>query len=138
MRQIRPTCWLPCYQWLAGLCDVTTGVLLVSAPGWTLSLMGVRHAPAFEFTGFIGVFVLSVGIAYGYAAWLPMNASNAPRWQTVWWLTAVSRSLVAGFLGWKILVGSMEAAWWTVALTDGVLAVFQWLGLRMAWLDFKD
>ena len=138
MTPIRRSLWLLVYQWLAGLCDVTTGGLLVFAPGWTLSLMKVRRASQpLEFTAFIGVFVLSVGVAYLYAARLPMNTANAPRWQTVWWLTAISRTLVAGFLMWKIFAGRMETAWFTVALTDGVLAIFQWVGLRQGWLSFQ-
>jgi len=139
MKPNRLTWWLPYYQWLAGLCDVTTGALLVFAPGYTLKLMGVQQSPQpVEFAGFIGIFVLSVGVAYWYVARLPMNAAQAPRWQTVWGLTAVSRSLVAGFLAWKIFAGRMEMAWVTVALTDGVLAAFQWIGLCKGWLCFKD
>jgi hypothetical protein len=139
MRQINQFRWLRAYQWLAGLCDVSTGVLLVSAPDRTLSLMGVQQVPQpVGFAAFIGVFVLSVGLAYLYGARLPMNAANAARWQTVWWLTALSRSLVAGFLAWKIMAGQMEVAWLTVALTDGALAIYQWIGLRMDFLCFKD
>jgi hypothetical protein len=139
MSQLRRSGWLPVYQWLAGLGDATTGVLLVFAPSWTLSLMGVRHPPEpVEFVSFIGVFVLSVGVACLFAARLPRNAANAPRWQTVWWLTALSRTLVAGFLVWKIVGSRMETAWLTVALTDGVLAIFQWIGLCAGWLYFKD
>ena len=139
MNRTRLSRWLTLYQWLAGLCDVTTGMLLVFAPGWTLSLMGVRHTPQpIEFAAFIGVFVLSVGLAYWYAACQPMNTVNSARWQTVWWLTALSRSLVACFLGWKIFAGNLEVAWLAVAATDGVLAIFQWLGLRAGWLCFKD
>ena len=139
MNQKRRSFWLLSYQWLAGLCDAATGVLLVFAPGWTLSLMGVQHPPQpLDFAAFIGVFVLSVGLAYIYAAQLPMNAANAPRWQAVWCVTALSRTLVASFLGWKIFSGHLEMAWLTVALTDGVLAATQWLGLRQGWLCFKD
>jgi len=139
MKPTRPHRWLPAYQWLAGLCDFTTGVMLVATPGWTLRLMGVHAGPQpMEFAAFVGVFVLSVGVAYWYAARLPMNATNAARWQTVWWLTALSRTLVAGFLFWKISAGTMETAWLTVALTDGCLAVFQWVGLGRNWLSFKD
>ncbi len=139
MRRIRSPYWLTSYQWLAGLCDVTTGLALMFAPGWTLSLMGVRHVPQpVEFAAFIGAFVFSVGLAYWYAARLPLRAANAARWQTVWWLTALIRSVVAGFLTWKILADSLETAWVTVAVTDGLLAVFQWTGLRAGWLDFKD
>jgi len=131
--------WLRVYQWSAGLCDLTTGILLVLAPAWTLALMGVKHAPQpVEFAAFIGVFVLSVGVAYLYAARLPMTSANAPCWQTIWWLTAMSRTLVAAFLGWKFFSGRLETAWLTVALTDGVLAAFQWLGLRQGWLAFND
>jgi hypothetical protein len=138
MNNAHPFRWLPLYQWLAGSCDTATGLLLMFAPGWTLALMGVRHAPQpVEFAAYIGAFVLSVGIAYFYAAWLPMDAANAPRWQTVWLLTALSRTLVAGFLTWHMIAGRMEMAWISVALTDGALALFQWVGLSKGWLRFK-
>lgn len=138
MKPFSRSSWLPAYQWLAGLCDATTGVLLVVAPGWTLALMGVKEMPVpLEFASFIGVFVLSVGWACLHAAGLPRNAANAPRWQTVWWVTALTRTLVAVFLLAKILTGHMEIAWLTVAVTDGALAIFQWHGLRANWLDFK-
>lgn len=131
--------WLPAYQWLAGLCDASTGVLLVFAPAWTLKLMGVRQMPQpVEFVSFVGAFVLGVGLAYFYAARLPLKSNNAARWQAVWFLTALSRTLVASFLFWKILAGQMERAWAAVALTDGVLAALQWTGLSLGWLDFKD
>jgi hypothetical protein len=131
--------WLTVYQWLAGLCDVATGLLLVFTPGLCLSLMGVRQGPQpLEYAGFIGVFVLSVGLAYLYAAVEPLTAATAAHWQTVWWLTAWSRSLVAAFLTWKILAGGLEAAWVTVALTDGALAAFQWTGLRAGWLGPEE
>jgi hypothetical protein len=138
MRKICPSYWLLAYQWLAGLCDLSTGALLVFAPVWTLSLMGVRHPPQpVEFAAFIGAFVMSVGIAYWYAARQPMIAANAACWRSVWWFTASSRTLVAGFLIWKIWTGQMEMAWLTVALTDGALAIFQWIGLRMGYLSFE-
>jgi hypothetical protein len=138
MSRMRTTRWLPIYQWLAGMGEVTTGVLLVFAPNWTLSLMGVQAPHPVEFAGFIGVFVLSVGVSYWYAAWVPITSDNLERWRAVWWLTALSRSLVAGFLTWKILAGSLETAWLTVALTDGVLSIFQWTGLRAGWLSPKN
>jgi len=125
------------YQLLAGSCDTATGVLLIFAPAWTLTLMGVAHSSfAPVATSFVGTFVLSVGLAYLYAAKLPMNPANAPRWQTVWLLTALSRTLVAGFLVWQIITKQMESAWITVALTDGVLATAQWIGLAKGWLRF--
>jgi hypothetical protein len=134
-----PSCWLPAYQWVAGSGDTATGFLLVVAPVWTLKLMGIQQLPQpIAFAGFVGVFVLGVGLAYFYAARLPLNARNAPRWQTVWWLTALIRSLVAVFIAWQIFSGRMEKTWLTVAVTDGVLAIFQWTGLIRGWLDFKN
>ena len=129
--------FLIAYQLLAGSSDTATGVLLVFTPAWTLKLMGVVHSsfpPAA--TSFIGIFVLSVGLAYLYAAKLPMNAANAPRWQTVWLLTALSRTLVAGFLFWQTITKQMESAWLTVAFTDGTLATVQSIGLAKGWLQF--
>ena len=130
--------WLPVYQWLAGSCDTATGLLLMVAPGWTLACMGMQHPPQpIEFAGFIGAFVFSVGAACLYAARLPMDAGNAPRWQTVWLLTALTRTMVAAFLAWRMATGQLELAWITVALTDGALALFQWTGLWQGWLRFK-
>jgi hypothetical protein len=139
MKSILPSRWLPVFQWLAGSCDTVTGVLLVFAPAWTLQLMGVQRLPQpVEFASFVGVFVLGVGLAYLSIALLPLNAKTAPRWQTVWNLTALIRFLVAGFLTWQILAGRMEKVWLAVAVTDGALAIFQWIGLRRGWLDCKD
>lgn len=139
MKSVSPSRWLPLFQWLAGTGDTATGGLLVFAPAWTLKLMGVQQLPQpVEFASFIGVFVLGVGLAYWMAARWPMNSQTSPRWQTVWVLTALIRSLVAGFLTWQILAGRMEKTWATVALTDGALAVFQWTGLKCGWLNFQD
>ncbi|HTL73257.1 MAG TPA: hypothetical protein VL863_08130 [bacterium] len=139
MKIVSPSRWLPVFQWLAGSCDTATGVLLVFTPAWTLKLMGVQRLPQpIEFVSFVGVFVLGVGLAYLSIARLPLNAKTAPRWQTVWRLTALIRALVAGFLSWQILTSRMETAWLAVAVTDGALALIQWFGLQRCWLDFKD
>lgn len=125
------------YHGLAGLSDTATGWLLLIAPQWTLTLLGIRKLPQpIEFASFVGVFVLGVGLAYLYAMRIPMNAANAPRWQTVWVLTALTRTLVAAFLVAQIAHGGMEFAWFTVAVTDGAMALVQWTGLAMRWLDF--
>lgn len=139
MNSPAPFRWLPAYQWLAGLCDTTTGVLLVFVPAWTLRLMGAQVLPQpVAFASFVGAFVLSVGLAYFYAARLPLTSANAARWRTVWFLTALTRTLVAVFLASQIVIGRMEHAWLTVALTDGALAAFQWTGLSRGWLNFKE
>jgi hypothetical protein len=139
MKLARRLLWLLYYQWLAGLCDTLTGLLLMLAPAWTLSRMGiVQGRQSAELVGFIGAFVCSVGIGYLHAARLPMTAANAPRWETVWFLTAIARSLVAAFVATQIFFGRMEGAWITVVLTDAGLALFQWLGLWRGWLRFSD
>lgn len=126
------------YQWLAGLCDLSTGLLLLILPAGTLRLMGIEHPPQpIEFARFIGAFVAAVGVSYLYAALLPTSHYTAARWQTVWFLTALSRSLVALFLVWSLTFGAMEHGWWTVAATDGLLAGIQWIGLRRGWLTFE-
>lgn len=131
--------YLPAYQFLAGGCDTMTGILLVAAPAWTLHLMGVAHSSLTPTaTSFVGTFVLSVGLAYLYAIRLPMNAANAARWQTIWILTALTRSLVSAFLFWKIASKQMEPAWLTVAFVDGALASVQWTGLKKGWLQFES
>jgi hypothetical protein len=138
MKYVSPSRWLPLFQWLAGSCDTATGVLLVFSPAWTLKLMGVHQVPEpMAFASFVGVFVLGVGLAYLSIARLPLNAKHALRWQTVWSLTALIRSLVASFLVWQIFAGHMEKTWLIVAATDGALATFQWIGLKRGWLDFK-
>jgi hypothetical protein len=139
MNTPRRLLWLPFYQWSAGLCDGLVGLLLMMAPAWTLSRMGIEHARSpVEMIGFVGAFVCSVGIAYLHAARLPINPANAPRWETVWLLTAIARSLVATFLAVQILLGRMESAWISVVLTDAALASFQWFGLWRGWLRFSN
>lgn len=139
MTILAPKRWLPAYQWLAGMCDALTGALLLVAPVWTLKLMGVHQPPQpVEFVSFVGAFVFSVGLAYLYAARIPLTPNGAHRWQTVWVLTALSRSMVAAFLLWHILAGKMEPAWLVVAASDAALAILQWIGLGRGWLDFKD
>jgi len=126
--------WLTAYMWLAGMSDTCTGLLLVFAPAWTFSLMQIKQAPPPVFGGYIGVFVLGVGLSYFYAVRKPLTRESAATWETVWIFTALSRSLVAGFLGWKIFAGHLEPAWLTVAFTDMVLAAIQWTGLAKGWL----
>ena len=124
------------YQFLAGSCDAVTGLLLIVSPGWTLSLMGVTQNYPSASISFVGTFVLAVGLAYFYPLRFSRDATNAQRWQTVWVLTALTRSLVAAFLFFEIAAQRMEMAWITVALSDGALAAIQWTGLAKGWLRF--
>ncbi len=128
------------YQWLAGLCDLSTGVLLLAAPAFTLRLLFVHVLPApLAFARFIGVFVGCIGASYLWVGlrW-PFSANMPPassaRWQLQWQLTAGVRTAVALFLLAEVLSGALEAAWLTVALSDAAFAAVQCVGLRKAWL----
>jgi hypothetical protein len=129
--------WLLPYQWVAGLCDTSTGLLLIAAPAWTLHLMGLSVIPQpVAFVRYIGVFVLSVGLTYLWAAvkW-PLSPRDNIAWSTQWKITALIRTLVALFILWQVATAAIESRWITVAFSDGAFAIIQWIGLRKGWLD---
>jgi hypothetical protein len=131
--------WVLLYHYAAGISDTITGLLLLFAPAWTLHLMGVSQVPQpLFFASYIGVLVLCVGATY-----LCLPASRLSRqyfayWRTQWFITALFRSAIAIFVFAQVAVGIMERAWLAVALTDGVFAAIQWVGLRRKWLAFTD
>jgi len=125
------------YQLLTGLSDSSVGLLLVVAPATTMELMKLHPTTdSLVFLSYIGVFVLSVGIACLYGAVLLMTRPvGTEKLQTVWLLTAVTRGLVAIFVVAKILSGSLEPGWISVAITDGAFALVQSIGLARGWVD---
>ena len=123
------------YQLLTGLSDGSTGVLLIFAPAVALRVMHLQVSPsALPFLSYIGAFVLSVGVACLYGAFLVTRADFAPKLEVVWLLTAITRGLVAVFVISKIVSGTLEAGWMTVAVSDGALALLQAIGLSQGWL----
>lgn len=123
------------YQLLTGICDTSTGLLLMTAPALTLRFMKLHAAAdALPFLSYIGVFVLSVGLACLYGALLIQRRASADRLEVVWLLTAITRGLVAVFVAEKVASGALEAGWSTVAITDGVFALLQLFGLSRGWL----
>jgi hypothetical protein len=123
------------YQLLTGLSDSLTGALLIFAPAVALRLMHLQVSPsALPFLSYIGAFVLSVGVACLYGAFLVTRADFAPKLEVVWLLTAITRGLVAVFVISKIVSGTLEAGWMTVAVSDGALALLQAIGLSQGWL----
>jgi len=129
--------WLILYQYGAGLCDTGTGLLLIAAPARTLGLMGLTVVPQpIAFVRYIGVFVLSVGLTYVWAAiqW-PLGEHGGIAWSTQWKITALIRTLVAIFVIWHVTAGEMEGKWITVAVSDGAFALIQWTGLAKGWLN---
>jgi len=124
------------YQWVTGLSDTGTGILLYFAPLFTLHLMGV-HAPtgAAPYVSYIGTFVLSVGIACLYGVRIIALGASSEKLEMVWLLTTFSRSAVAIYIVKCIFAGELELAWISVALFDGVIAAIQGIGLRKRWLS---
>ena len=124
------------YQLLTGLPDAATGVLLIVVPATALHLMGLHAAmEALPYLSYIGVFVLSTGVACLYGGLLAFRPADARRLEVVWILTAITRGLVAAFVIVKILSGVLEAGWIAVALTDGTFAMLQAIGLARGWLS---
>jgi hypothetical protein len=129
--------WLIVYQFVAGLCDTSTGLLLIAAPAWTLGLMGLSVIPQpVAFVRYIGVFVLSVGLTYLWAAarW-PLMPHAHIAWAAQWKITALIRSLVALFIVWQVVSGAVEPRWISVAFSDGAFALIQIIGLAKGWLE---
>ena len=128
------------FQWAAGACDTGTGILLVLSPRWTFSLMRLKVLPQpVAFARFVGVFVLCVGLSYLWAAvgW-PLRRGFRGHWQAQWSITALVRSSVALLLACQIAFGAIERGWFAVVLTDGILALIQWVGLARGWLRLAE
>jgi hypothetical protein len=123
------------YQWATGLSDSLTGILLYVAPGATLRMMGIQApADALPYVGYIGAFVLSVGLACLYGALLLHAEAAASRIETVWLLTAFARAAVAIYLLQAVAAGKLETTWLNVAAFDGTCVLIQGIGLRRRWL----
>ena len=125
------------YQCLAGLCDTSTGLLLIFAPAFTLGMMGLSIIPQpVAFIRYIGVFVLSVGLTYLWTVlrW-PLDRRASLVWSTQWKISSLIRLLVALFVVGQVVTGDLEVRWMTVAFSDGLFAAIQILGLQKGWLD---
>jgi hypothetical protein len=125
------------YQLIVGLSDTSTGLLLIAAPAFTLHLMRLHALPDEElpFLSYIGAFVLSVGIACLYGAWLVARSDSRARLEVVWLLTAITRGIVAIFVTAQIVGGALEPGWMAVAISDGTFALLQVIGLARGWLS---
>jgi hypothetical protein len=125
---------LVAYQLLTGLSDAATGLLLIAAPGLTLRLMKLHAAvDTLPFLSYIGVFVLSVGLACLYGGLLATRNAPPDKLEVVWLLTAITRGLVAVFVAVKVASGALEPGWFSVVVTDGALALIQFVGLARGW-----
>ncbi len=116
-----------------GAMDALTGILLVLAPATVLKLLGIGQpsADALVYLSWMGVFVGGVGLSYA------LVVADRHSGQTVWKFTALVRVLVAVFVAWHVVGGSLAPAWATVALTDSVVAVVQMALVRAGWWEEK-
>jgi vacuolar-type H+-ATPase subunit I/STV1 len=137
---IRPRTLILLYHYLAGTTDTCTGLLLLFAPAFALHVMGVSQLPhPIWFASYIGVFVFCVGASYFAVLRGPFaQATRANCWRTQWMITALIRSGVAVFILAQIATGVMQIAWITVAFTDGLYALIQWIGLRRNWIALAE
>ena len=117
------------YQLAIGLADTATGVLLMTAPEFTLRMLRLRLAPgAGPLLGLIGAFVFAVGLCCLYGALLAHRRDRA-RLDVVWLLTGIVRGSVALLVLGFVLSGALEAGWLPVGIFDGVCALVQAIGL---------
>ena len=123
------------YQWLTGLSDTGTGVMLCVAPLFTLRLMGVQaEAVNAPYVSYIGAFVLALGLSCLYGAFVIGGHSGCERLEVVWVVTALSRAAVAIYVAKAVLTGTLQTAWLTVAVFDGACALIQFVGLKRKWI----
>lgn len=113
---------------LAGGGDLTTGFLLVFAPGTALTWMQVPAINETVFLQFVGCFVAAVGISY-----LVGLASSAKvgffRLRVVWELTAIFRLMAATFVGAEVVLRNLPWQWLSVTLVD-----LLWCAIQVAIL----
>lgn len=113
-----------------GSMDALTGLLLIFAPELVLRLLSIESPSpdALVFLSWIGVFVMTVGLSYGFALGKTRGAG-----ETVWRFTSLTRMLVAVFLMVRIANKDMAGIWTIVALSDGAVGLVQMILLRKGW-----
>lgn len=113
-----------------GSMDALTGMLLIFEPASVLRLLKIEASSpdAMVFLSWIGVFVMAVGLSYGFALGKHRGAGQA-----VWRFTSLVRILVVVFLVIQIIRENMAPAWMAVALFDGFVAMAQMVMLRKSW-----
>ncbi|MBC2607122.1 hypothetical protein [Pelagicoccus albus] len=113
---------------IAVLMDGGTGVLLVTAPAFTIRLMGMNpDLEPLAYMQFIGAFVFAVGSLYGFAL-KNLMCGRVSEWRALWFATAWARLCVGSTVAGLILTDRLDPSWISVPVVDLGLAVFQfWL-----------
>jgi hypothetical protein len=115
---------------MVGAMDALTGLLLILAPAAVLRVLRIEapSVDALVYLSWIGVFVMAVGLSYGFAL-----GKHRGHGETVWMFTSLARIMVAVFLVIQITRETMAPAWMGVALSDGFVALAQMMILRKGW-----
>jgi hypothetical protein len=122
--------FLKIWSVMVGAMDALTGLLLILAPAAVLRVLRIEapSADALVYLSWIGVFVMAVGLSYGFAL-----GKHRGHGETVWMFTSLARIMVAVFLVIQITRETMAPAWMGVALSDGFVALVQMMILRKGW-----
>ena len=114
------------YCLIAGAGDTLTGLLLVTAPVFTLGLMGIINVPSEPvYLRFVGAFVGGVGLSYLFPFLYRDRRRTEQTLAVVFEVTALIRLGIALFVGWAISSGALSTGWVSVLATDLVLAIVQ-------------
>ena len=137
---MKPRTLILLYHYAAGICDTSTGLLLLFAPAFTLRLMGITRTPQpLFYASYVGVFVLCVGASYLVVPGTALaRAVRGTCWRTQWLLTAVFRTAIATFVIAQVAIHAMHPAWLGGAFTDAAFAAIQWVGLRRDWIALAE
>lgn len=110
--------------------------MLMCVPELALRLMSVPSvgAESLIFIRFIGAFVFGVGFLYLFAVF-PVVAAGRWAWLSgVLLTTAWMRGVVCLFTTVSIIGGDLSLAWWSVPVSDGLLALVQFWVLWKGWV----
>lgn len=110
------------FNFIVGMCDFITGVLLISYPEVVLQFMFIKEVPSPDvYLRYIGVFVMGTGLTY----FLPYYLEKEDLTPFVWMQTSIIRFLVCFFVILQVLKNTLAMPWLIVAATDGIIAIIQ-------------
>ena len=124
------------YQIGVACSDTFTGAALMIAPELTLRAMGISiDSTANVFIGYLGAFVLGVGLVCAYGAAILLRTGNRTRMEMVWFTTAILRGAVAAYVALQVFSAQLAPPWLLVAAFDAGCAALQGIGLSQGWLS---
>lgn len=128
------------YNFLAGLLDTLTGIVLIIKPDIILSIMGASEISMPDiFLKYVGVFVMATGLTYFISFFNSFfNITYIQLSLVLWTTSSLVRLCVAGFVLLQICLSTLSAPWLLVAFSDLSLAVFQFYLLSIWKLRINE